>query len=143
MEPNENEKHSGAPPTTGFKIFEKEPLAPVLQYHHAALGVSDFAASRAFYAKLGFTSTADNDKILAHPNGMSLHLFQAKPVAENHQNILMDVSNRRTKPPSLLSALEAVLRLCAARQNHLLVIFLLEKWNGSRFTSVLCHHGDY
>jgi catechol 2,3-dioxygenase-like lactoylglutathione lyase family enzyme len=96
-EPTENEKHGGAPPATGHKIYEKEPLAPVLQYHHAALGVSDFAASRAFYAKLGFTPNGanDNDKILSHHNGMSLHLFQAnKPVvaaAEDYQNILMDL----------------------------------------------------
>jgi catechol 2,3-dioxygenase-like lactoylglutathione lyase family enzyme len=88
--------HSGAPPATGHKIIDKEPLAPVLQYHHAALGVSDFAAARAFYAKLGFTptGTADeedsNEKILSHPNGMSLHLFLAEATAENNQNLLMD-----------------------------------------------------
>jgi catechol 2,3-dioxygenase-like lactoylglutathione lyase family enzyme len=90
-EPTENNNHSGAPPATGHKIYEKAPLAPVLRYHHAALGVSDFAASRAFYAKLGFNPSADNDKILSHPTGMSLHLFQANKIAVDHQNILMDL----------------------------------------------------
>lgn len=97
-----SEKHDGAPPTTGHKITDKEPLAPVLQYHHAALGVSHFAASRAFYAKLGFTPNAadesgdSNDKILFHPNGMSLHLFLAEAaLVEDSKNLLMDLPTQK------------------------------------------------
>jgi catechol 2,3-dioxygenase-like lactoylglutathione lyase family enzyme len=95
-----SEKHDGAPPVTGHKITDKEPLAPVLQYHHAALGVSDFAAARAFYAKLGFTPSGtvdedNNDKILSHPNGMSLHLFSAEPLAEDNRNLLMDFPTKK------------------------------------------------
>jgi catechol 2,3-dioxygenase-like lactoylglutathione lyase family enzyme len=98
MGPSQSEEHSGAPPGTGRKITDKEPLAPVLQYHHAAMGVSDFAAAREFYAKLGFTPTADdssNDKILSHPNGMSLHLFPAEALGQSHQNLLMDFPTQK------------------------------------------------
>jgi catechol 2,3-dioxygenase-like lactoylglutathione lyase family enzyme len=93
-----SEQHSGSARASGHKITDKEPLAPVLQYHHAARGVSDFTASRAFYAKLGFIPVADesgNDNILVHSNGMSLHLFLAEALAESNQNLLMDLPTQK------------------------------------------------
>jgi hypothetical protein len=49
--------HNGAPPVTGTERFMRRTLAPVLQYHHAAL-VFSISASRAFYvSRLLFLAT--------------------------------------------------------------------------------------
>jgi len=76
-------------PATGKNVLETEPLAKVLRYHHATVGVTDVGISKEFYVKLGFDATTDNDKIVVHPNGMAIHFITAEPTADN-QNLLMD-----------------------------------------------------